>query len=112
MLEITVIMNSSVEAVLAFKCCNMSGQNTEIHLKNLGPEPLKVPSACDLVGETSARLRVDTIYPPGIYTLAPGEVLACYCSLADDVVEKYKWIEFCDTEGGRHRSLIKSADNT
>ena len=40
MLEIHVIMNSSIEEVLSFKCCNLHDQNCEIHLKNIGTEPI------------------------------------------------------------------------
>ena len=37
MIDIKVIMNSSVEEVLSFKCCNLHDQNLEIHLKNRPP---------------------------------------------------------------------------
>jgi hypothetical protein len=106
MLEISVLMNSSIEDVLSFKCCNLHDQNCEIHLKNTGPDPIRVPSSCELIGEDSG-LRIDTLYPGGIYTIAPGEVAACYCTLADEVFEKYKSIVFTDTKGRQHRAPLR-----
>ena len=108
MIEIKVFMNSSVEEVLSFKCCNMHGQNLEIHLKNPGPEPLSVPGSCELVGEREEdRFRIDNLFPPGPYRLPPGEPQACYCSLADEVFDRYEWIVFTDTGGGEHRAPLR-----
>ena len=55
MLEIRIIMNSSVEDILAFKtCCSlkMFDQNLEIHVANQGTGPVTVPSYFDLEGES------------------------------------------------------------
>jgi len=106
MLEIRVIMNSSIEDVLSFKCCNLHDQNCEIHLKNIGPDPITVPSACELIGG-EGRFQLDTLYPGGTYTVAPGEVTACYCTLAEDVYGKHQAIVFTDTEGREHRSPLR-----
>ena len=107
MIEIKVIMNSSVEEVLSFKCCNLHGQNMEILLKNLGEEPLTVHGSCELLDNgQQERLRVDYLFPPGPYTLLPGEPLACYCSMADEVFNRYAWIVFRDTRGNEHRSSL------
>jgi hypothetical protein len=108
MLKIEVIMNSSIEEVLSFKCCNLHDQNFEIHLRNVGTEPIRVPSACELVGE-GARLRIETLYPAGTYTVAPGEVTACYCTLTEEVFAKYDAILFTDTEGRRYRAPLRKA---
>lgn len=105
-LKIDVIMNSSIEEVLSFKCCNLHDQNCEIHLKNLGGEPIRVPSSCELVGE-GTKFRVDHLYPGGIYTIAPGEVTACYCTLAEEAVSKYQSIVFTDTEGKEYRAPLR-----
>jgi hypothetical protein len=105
MLEIHVIMNSSIEDVLSFKCCNLHDQNCEIHLKNTGPDPITVPSSCELIGEDS-EVRIDTLYPGGTYTIAPGDVTACYCTLAEDVFAKYQSIVFTDTEGREYHAPL------
>ena len=106
MLEIIVIMNSSIEDVLSFKCCNLHDQNFEIHLKNLGRHPITVPSSCELIGE-EGRLRLDTLYPGGTYTISPGEVTACYCALAEDAYDKYRAIVFTDTEGREYLAPLR-----
>ncbi|MGW8321268.1 MAG: hypothetical protein ACWGSD_06920 [Thermodesulfobacteriota bacterium] len=106
MLEISVIMNSCIEEVLSFKCCNLHDQNCEIHLKNIGADPIRVPSSCELIGEDSG-FRIDTLYPGGIYTIAPGEVTACYCSLAEEVFTQYQSIVFTDTEGREYLAPLR-----
>ncbi len=106
-LEIKVLMNSSIEEILSFKCCNLHDQNMEIHLKNLGPDSLTVPGLCELVGENEEdRFRIETLFPVGPYNLPPGEVVACYCTLADETYARYGWIVFRDTEGREHRAEL------
>jgi len=106
-IDIKVIMNSSVEEVISFKCCNLHDQNMEIHLKNLDEQPLTVPGSCDLVGEDEEeRFRIDYLFPPGPYTLQPGELVACYCTLLDEVFERYQWIVFLDDQGREHRAPL------
>jgi len=102
MLEIYVIMNSSIEDVLSFKCCNLHDQNFEIHLKNTGSDPITVPNSCELVNERDEGFRIDTLYPGGTYTILPGEMTACYCTLAEDIYARYESIVFTDTEGREH----------
>ena len=106
MLEIHVIMNSSIEDVLSFKCCNLHDQNFEIHLKNVGTDPITVPNSCELVGE-DGRFRMDSLYPGGPYTLAPGEATACYSTLADETYAQYESIVFTDTEGRQYGAPLK-----
>ena len=106
MLLIKVIMNSAVEEILAFKCCHMLDQNLEIHLKNLGQEPLSVPSSCELVNERD-RMRIDYLYPQGGYVVQPGELVAFYCSLPDEVFEKYQSIVFRDAVGREHTAPLR-----
>ncbi len=107
MLEIRVIMNSSIEDVLSFKCCNLHDQNCEIHLKNIGPDPITLPCACELVRGDS-RLRIDTLYPGGICTIAPGEVAAFYCTLEEEVFSEYESIAFFDTEGREYMAPLQA----
>ena len=106
MLQIRVIMNSSIEDVLSFKCCNLHDQNCEIHLQNLGPDPVTIPCSCELVREDS-RIRIDTLYPGGTCTIAPGDVTAFYCTLDEDVFAEYESIAFTDTEGREHLAPLK-----
>jgi hypothetical protein len=104
---IKVIMDSSVEEVLSFKCCNLHGLNMEIHLTNHGSEPITVNSSCELVDEQGGvSHRIDHLYPPGPYTLVPGEPLACYCSMQEEVLRKHAWIVFEDRGGGKHRCRL------
>ena len=106
--EIKVLMNSSIEEVLSFKCCNLHDQNMEIHLRNLGRETLAVAGGCELIGENEEdRFRIDTLFPVGPYHLPPGEVVACYCTLADEIYARYGWIVFRDTEGREHRAPLR-----
>jgi hypothetical protein len=107
MLEISVIMNSSIEDVLSFKCCSLHDQNCEIHLKNVGRDPITVPNACELMNEEE-RVRLDTLYPAGTYTVAPGEVTACYCTLSEELFARYRSIVFTDTEGREHLAPLKA----
>ncbi len=87
MIEIKVIMNSSIEEVLSFKCCNLHDQNLEIHLKNQGTEPVTVPSACRLVNENE-HYQINTLYPAGGFTIMPGEAQACYSFLEEELYLK------------------------
>ena len=105
MLEITVIMNSSIEEVLSFKCCNLHDQNLEIHLKNCGREVMTVPNTFELVNEEEG-VQIDHLFPPGEYRLDPGEAQACYCYLDEDIFKKYKWIVFRDTRGNKYQALL------
>lgn len=108
MLQIKMIMNSSIEEVLDFKCCNLRDQNCEIHVTNSGPEPLEVKSRCDLESETES-LRLDYLYPPGLHSIPPGETLAFYCTLEETVLAKFQRIVFWDSQGRRHASEIRPA---
>ncbi len=105
MLEITVIMNSSVEEVLSFKCCNLHDQNLEIHLKNNGQEILTVPNTFELVNDEE-RYLINYLFPPGEYRLLPGEAQACYCYLDEDLFKKYKWIVFQDIQGKEYQTSL------
>jgi len=108
MIEIKVIMNSAVEEILSFKCCNLHGLNLEIHLTNPGPDPLTVHGHCELRGEKEDdRYGIENLFPPGPYRLPPGEPLACYGSLADEVFGRYRWIVFRDLAGGEHRARLR-----
>ena len=98
-------MNSSIEEVLSFKCCNLHDQNLEIHLKNQGQEPVTVPSACRLVSDKEQYL-IDTLFPAGGITILPGEAQACYGSLDETLYLQYQWIVFEDNQGKEYRAPL------
>jgi len=105
MLRIKVLMNSNMEEVLDFKCCDLHGQNLEIQVENAGPEPLQVPNSCDLEGDGGS-FRLDFLYPPGLHSLSPGETLAFYCTLDERILSRYRRIVFCDSTGRRHEQAL------
>ena len=107
MLQVKLFINSSVEQVLNFKCCNLPDQNFEIHLTNTGPEPLLIPSHCDLENEAETK-RLDYLYPPGPQTLPPGETMAFYCTLDDRVLARFQRIVFYDCAGRRYEQAIRT----
>jgi len=105
MLKIKLLMNSSIEEVLDFKCCNLHEQNLEIHVTNAGAAPLEVPSYCDLERDQES-LRLDFLYPPGVHSLPPGETLAFYCTLDESILSQYRRIVFYDSTGRRHEQSL------
>ena len=109
MIEIKVLMNSAIEEVLSFKCCNLHGLNMEIHLKNLDSEPVTVPNVCELLDAEGEKLRINNLYPVGPYTLPPGESLACYSSLPEEMFTRYQWIIFRDTLNREHRAPVSQS---
>jgi len=108
MIRIRVFMNSSVEAVLSFKCCSMHDRNLEIHLTNLTGEPVTLAAGCELRdGRGEAPHRIDALFPAGPYRLLPGEPLACYGTLLDEIYDRYDWIVFRDDRGREHRAPLR-----
>jgi len=106
MLEIEIIMNSSVEAILAFKCCSLPDQNLEIHLINNGDRPLTVPTFF-LLENGQEKKKITNVYPPGSVTVAPGDRAAIYCSMDEMVWEQYDTITFLDQESNTYRFPIR-----
>lgn len=97
-------MNSSVEEVLSFKtCCNLNlfEQNLEIHVANRGPNPVVVPSYFDLEGDHGAK-RIHTLTPPGEHRIDPGETMAFYCCMDENLWKNSRKMIFYDNEGNRY----------
>lgn len=109
MLKIKVIINSSLEEVLDFKCCHLPGQNLEIHLTNAGPRPVSVPSRCTLETD-SGPLEIPNLYPPGGLTIPPGETIAFYATLEERIFTECRSIHFTDESGDTHRQLLNRGD--
>jgi hypothetical protein len=103
-LEIRFIMNSPVEAILAFKTCcglKMFDQNLEIHLTNRGQAPIRVPSYFDLETPDGIR-RFDCLLPPGDLQVEPGEIKAFYCTMDENLWSKSGTVVFYDRGGNRY----------
>jgi hypothetical protein len=102
MLEVKIIMDSSVEDVIAFKCCSLPDQNLEIHLRNTGKRPLTIPSFFVLESD-SDRKKIGNVYPPGGIRVAPGELTAIYCPMDPAEWARYRTIVFSDEDGRSYR---------
>jgi hypothetical protein len=110
MLKITCIMNSSVEDILAFKtCCGLKlfDQNLEIHLTNLGPSPVRVPSYFDLESEGDTK-RIQSLLPQGEHLLQPGDLMAFYCTMDETVWKRAQRVIFYDLEGHQNPVSISA----
>jgi hypothetical protein len=108
MLEIRAIMNSPVEEILGFKtCCGMRAfdQNLEVLVTNRGSRPVRLVSRMELRGATGP-VRVDTLMPPGIREIGPGEVAAFYCSMDEGRWGQAQEMIFFDAEGNEHATHI------
>jgi hypothetical protein len=100
MLEIRAIMNSSMEDVLAFKTCcgqNLFDQNLEIHLTNRGDRPIYVQSRMDLVGTYGSK-RVTTLTPPRALCIEPGQIVAFYCFMDEELWKESRSMTFYDLD--------------
>lgn len=103
-LEITVVFDSCVEQVLAFKtCCGAKtfDQNLEILIRNIGERPVSVPSVAELEGEDGVA-RIDYLMPNGVLTIAPGEIRAFYCTMDETRWKRARRLVISDQEGSRH----------
>lgn len=100
MLEIRPIMNSCVEEIFGFKTCcglTMFDQNLEIHVQNRGDRPISVQSLFDVIGPYGTK-RVATLIPSGPQRIEPGEMVAFYCSMDEDLWKASELIVFYDKD--------------
>jgi hypothetical protein len=100
-LQISIIMNSSVEEILAFKtCCGLKlfDQNLEIHVRNVGDRGVVVSSHFDLEGDYGSK-RIDAVTPPGDQAIGPGELKAFYCTMDEELWKRSRRVVFFDNEG-------------
>jgi hypothetical protein len=108
MLYIKPIMNSSVEEVLGFKTCcglKMFDQNLEIHVRNLGDEPVTVRGYFDLTGDFGTR-KFEALSPGGDQTIAAGDIASFYCYMDQDLWDKSDTMVFSDSEGNQYDIAI------
>ena len=112
MLFVRPIMNSSIEQVLDFKTCcglKMFDQNLEIHVRNLGDTPVRVPGYFDLHGDFGTR-RIDTLTPAGERTLEPGSITAFYCYMDESLWKQSHELLFYDCDGNSYPVAIRRRD--
>ncbi len=106
MLKVKIIMNSVMEEILSFKCCNLHNQNLEMHVDNLGDHPITVPSQFNLEDENNA-LECVELFPPWGQTIQPGAGAAFYCSMDESEWERYITLTIFDQEGCSYSFAIK-----
>ena len=106
MIDVTIIQNSSMEDVLAFKCCNLHDQNLEIHIRNTGKETITIPGYIELENETDT-IRCNHLYPPWERCLSPGEMMAFYCHMDRKMWNQFQTMIILDADGNRYRFPIE-----
>lgn len=106
MLEVKIIMNSVMEEVLAFRCCNIPDQNMEMHVNNVGDQPVIVPGRIVLENEKDS-MDCSHLFPPWDQKILPGEGVAFYCSMDESDLEKYSALTVFDTEGNTYKFSTK-----
>lgn len=103
-LEITVVFDSCVEQVFAFKtCCGAKSfdQNLEIRIRNVGDEAVTLPSSALLEGDEGSE-RIDYLMPSGPLRVAPGEIRAFYCTMDEPRWKRVRRLVLRDQEGSRY----------
>ena len=110
-LEISLIMDSSVGDVFAFKtCCGLKAddQNLEIQLKNTSNGAVNIPSRMELIGPGETKI-VDNLMPHGLLKIAPGEIKAFYCQMDPVQWGAARAVVFFDDAGNRYTTPIAHA---
>jgi len=99
-------MNSSVEEIFAKKCCNIPDQNLEIHLHNAGDREIVIQSFFDLEKENETK-RIDNLFPWEDRLILPGETVAYYCFMEEEIWKRYNAITFFDSTGKRYSHMLE-----
>ena len=102
MIEISVQMNSAVEAVLNFKtCCGLQAhdQNLEIRVENSGDEAVELPARFHLEVD-GKQLPFFHLMPAEGLSVAPGEIKAFYCHMDEALWARAERIVLFDRQGG------------
>ena len=108
-LAIKPIMNSEVEEVLAFKtCCGLRAfdQNLEVQIRNEGKEPVTLRSHLDLI-TPDGPYRVANLMPNGPQLLAPGALMAFYCTMDEELWNRASELVLEDAEGARYEVVVE-----
>ncbi|HUT52031.1 MAG TPA: hypothetical protein VM658_01435 [bacterium] len=102
---VRVLMNSGLEEVLSWKCCNLQGMNLEVHVINGSDERIEARSEMELTGPGGGE-RVAWLYPPGVHAILPGEALSFYCSHDEERFKTFTNVIIEDGRGRRFRARI------
>ncbi len=105
MIDVTIIKDTGMEDVLAFKCCNLPDQNLEIHIRNTGERPVGIQGYVELENDNET-MRCNHLYPPWERSLSPGEIAAFYCHMDEKLWNRYKMLIVYDTNGNAYRFPI------
>ncbi len=93
MLKLTILMNSSIEEILDFKCCHVQGMNLEFHLTNEGKKTISAPDSF-VLEQGDITDSINLLYPPWPQMIQPNTRLALYCNMDETIFEKYSHIRF------------------
>ncbi|MCP4754692.1 MAG: hypothetical protein GY866_27745 [Proteobacteria bacterium] len=108
MFDVTIYMNSDMEEILDFKCCNLADQNLEIHIHNRSKKAVKAPSYFVLKNDEES-LRVDNLYPPWEILVEPESSLARYCTMDENTWARFKTLSIFDAQGEEYCFPIPGA---
>jgi hypothetical protein len=105
MLDITLILDTPVEAVLDFKCCHLPGLNIEVLVRNRGCSPVTLCGPLRFTTPEGRPGHLD-LYPFWTVTVAPGDVIAFYGSLEAERLRRCAEFALADSQGGWHAARI------
>ena len=91
-------MNSCVEEILEFKCCNLIEMNLELLFQNTGDAPVRVPNSFILENEEE-RKEFGNIYPPWKQIIAPRDCVSIYCNMDQIIWDKFQNLIITDDKG-------------
>ena len=104
-LRVRVIISSSSEEVLGWKCINLQDMNLEVHVINQGRDLVRIKSQMELVGNGEAE-KVDYFFPYGLHPLGPGQGLSFYCHFEEDRFKRFTGIIIEDDTGNHYQAPI------
>jgi hypothetical protein len=104
-LTVRALINSSVEDVLGWKCCNLQDMNLEVQVNNGGGEAVRVKSAMELESGQGSE-KIEYLYPPGLQPIGPREGLSFYCRFDEERFRRFSHIIIEDERGRRYRAEI------
>jgi len=108
MLKARVLFDSSVEDLLGWKCCNISGMNLEVQVKNEGDSPIVIKGAMTFSGE-GGETTISNMYPYGGGRIEAGDSLAFYCSADEKEMSGADRLVLEDGNGVRYEAKITGA---
>ncbi len=110
MLDLAIIMNSSMEEVLSARCVGLHNQNLELQVTNTGDQSITLSGRFVLENEDET-YTCETLFPPWEQPIQPGRTLAFYTSMDENVWNKFKTITIFDTKGNKYPFPTSDAVN-